>query len=132
MSTTTIREVPTGIMVIHSKHDGQFIYDGPADDPRFMRVKFDMRAGRKRLEADPADVAPANEVTVDLADPRIETMLTNTKGTELYKQRPHGAGHWMAADERLDFQSWHKTKTAAVAECAQRLAIADWHAGVTA
>lgn len=129
MSTITTRSIAIGTTVISAQYEGTFIYGGDRDGP-FTRITFNLRAGTRAIESSLEDVAPAADTDPNLKDPRIKGMVTNTKTSPIEgRKRPYGAGYWLAANEELDFSSWHKTKGDAVNECARRLAIADWHSG---
>lgn len=122
------KTVLPGTVVTHSTTDGTAIYDGEPDDARFIQMKFS--ATGVRIRADMTSVAPANEVEVNLKDPRIKGMVEQIKDAKQGKDYPWGSGKWRARDEQLGFTTWHKLKRDAVAECARRLAIHDWHSAI--
>lgn len=118
--------IEIGTPVIHTSWSDVRPYRGETEFGDHASVVIGKSAG---IFASPDTIAPANEVTINLKDPRIKDMVTNTKREGTWRQPSMmGASYfWLAESEELDFCSWHKTKRDAVAECARRLAIHDWH-----
>lgn len=121
-----MRNIEIGTPVIHTSWADVRPYKGPAQFSSLASVAIGKHAG---IFASLDTIAPAAEAEVNLKDPRIKSMVINTKTTPTTRSRSvMGARYfWLAESEELDFYSWHKTKRDAVAECARRIAIHDWH-----
>lgn len=122
-----MKHIEIGTPVIHTAWSDIYPYKGEGDS-EFTRVAIGANPG---IEAAVTEVAPAAEVEVNLKDPRIKDMVINNQTTPT-RERPKwkaASFKWLAESVALDFHSWHKTKRDAVAECARRLAIHDWHNG---
>jgi hypothetical protein len=119
------KTIDRGSLVIDSS-GSVFVYDGPADSG-FTQIRFDFRSsGPNKIRTDLDQVAPESVLdAVNLKDPRISVVQQAAKPA-------YAAGKWLHSITLPDgtvHQGWHKTKRDGVAECAHRLAIADWHHG---
>ncbi len=118
-----VRAIPTGNTVIHTGHDGQFRWDGPSDDLRFVQIAIAYGRDLSGLRCDPRDVAPAG-ITIPTQDGRVAVAKV-ARGLHP-TDKP-----WLVdvASDRLGF---HKTRRGGLAAGLRTVAIRDWHAGVEA
>lgn len=129
MTDTT--EVPTvvkiGDAVITMRHGSSIYTYGGDKEGSGERLSFDMRYGqRTTLETSPDRVAPAALLaTIPPKDPRVIATKRTTK--EARAAGHYGRGSWSFTIPGVDFELWANTRTEALAEGAQRLAIAAWH-----
>ena len=123
-----MRAIEPGTEVIHASHTGTYLYGGPHEGERrgWISIRVTLGGGEKStIVCDADQVAPADAVQLDPADPRyrIEKLPR--------KRHPWDAGPWLAHVDGLTDTAGapaFKTKRDAVAYATKRLAIADYHA----
>lgn len=128
-TTPTVRDVPVGTIVItrHELEPIRYLGPDPDRDPRFVVRCFGTNPG---IHCAPDDVAPADAVTLDLRDPRIEV----EKVTPAKRADAEARGAFMPSWFKWQARTLSggtvgaKTKAVAVAYAARMLAVADWHA----
>jgi hypothetical protein len=128
--TGSATEVPTtlkvGDLIIAMRHgDSTYIYGGEPDNAGFERVTFDMLHGRTMLHASPERVAPAALFATIEKDPRV--VATKRTTAEARAAGHYGRGSWSYTIPGNPQTLWANTKTEAIQEGSQRLAIAAWH-----
>jgi hypothetical protein len=123
-----MRAIETGTEVIHAQHTSTYLYGGPDESGRrgWTSIRVTLGSGTKStIVCDPDQVAPADAVQLNPADPRYRV--------EKLPRKRHAwdPGPWLAHVEGLtaaDIAPAFKTKRDAVTYATKRLAIADYHA----
>ena len=123
-----MRAIATGTEVIHASHTSTYLYGGPDQDGRrgWTSIRVTIGGGAKStIVCEPDQVAPADAVQLNPADPRYRV--------EKLPRKRHAwdPGPWLAhvdVDGRTGTAPAFKIKRDAVAYATKRLAIADYHA----
>jgi hypothetical protein len=123
-----MRTIETGTEVIHASHTGTYLYGGVDENGRrgWTSIRVSIGGGATAtIVCDPDQVAPADVVQLNPADPRyrIEKLPR--------KRHAWDPGPWLAHVDGLTTAAGapaFKTKRDAVAYATKRLAIADYHA----
>jgi hypothetical protein len=123
-----MRAIEIGTEVIHAQHTDTYLYGGPDESDRhgWTSIRVTLGGGAKStIVCDPDQVAPADAVQPNPADPRYWV------GKLPRKRHPWDPGPWLAHVDGITDPSSapaFKTKRDAVAYATKRLAIADYHA----
>jgi hypothetical protein len=129
----TATEVPTtvkvGDPVISMRHGTSiYTYGGYDEDRSGMEsLRIGIGSGQRPvLKCDPERVAPeALLASIPAKDDRVTVRKRTTQ--EARAANYYGRGSWSYTIPGVDFEMWADTKRDALAEGAQRLAIAAWH-----